>query len=87
MHTEVSSKEEESQLRETNVMGVKNPRALRRAIFYLNGRNFCLRGWSRTSKLQSDYFYARPFPTVPTDPDKSWFTLVPIRKNTLSSLL
>ena len=44
MHTEVISKEEENQLWETNAMGLDNSKALLRAVFYLNGWNFVIRG-------------------------------------------
>lgn len=41
---EVFSKEEEDQLWSTGVLSVDTPKGLLRAVFYLNGKNFALRG-------------------------------------------
>ena len=43
-HAEVISKEEEDRLWRQNCMGAAAPRGLLNAVFYLNGKNFCLRG-------------------------------------------
>ncbi len=153
-HAEISSKEDEIKLWETKVIGTENPKALLRVVFYLNGKNFCLRGdqehrnlklsqlvkctspslhylylenssknpgglahfkqvakrvpiYSNSkagykchihildlyfSKLppdawKKDYFYARPLPNVPSDPDKPWFSPVPVGKNMLATML
>ncbi len=36
---------------------------------------------------KKDYFYARPLPNVPSDPDKPWFSPVPMGKNMLATML
>ena len=41
---EAIMKEEEAQLWEQGVLGTDSPRALLRAAFFLNGKNFCLQG-------------------------------------------
>ncbi len=38
------SKEEEQQLWSTGALGVQDPVSLQRAVFFSNGKNFCLRG-------------------------------------------
>ena len=43
-HAEVITKEEEVQLWESGELGTKDPKALQNAVFYYNGKNFCLRG-------------------------------------------
>ena len=43
-HTSIISKEEENLLWEKGVMGVDKPESLLRAVFFYNGKNFCLRG-------------------------------------------
>ena len=43
-HAKPFSKAEESQLWDSGVLGTDNPLALQRAVFYYNGKNFCLRG-------------------------------------------
>lgn len=133
-HTEIITKKEENLLWRSGVLGLNTPRALLNAVFYYNGKNFCLRGgqehrdlklsqitrehdhylytenssknrqggWAQLrlenkrvpfyanlqagerchvhildlyiSKLpgpvkQRDFFYARPLPTVPHDPE------------------
>ena len=40
---EVFTKEEESTLCETGTLGMHSPRALLNAVFFLNGKNLCLR--------------------------------------------
>ena len=42
--TSTISKEEENLLWEKGVMGVNTPESLFRAVFFYNGKNFCLRG-------------------------------------------
>ena len=42
-HAEVFTKEEEAQLWEREVIGTSTPKQLLRAVFFLNGKNFCLR--------------------------------------------
>ncbi len=146
-HAEIISKEDEIELWETKVIGTENPKALLRAVFYLNGgqehRNlklsqldkctspslhYYLENSSKNnpgglanfkqeakrvpiysnskagdkchihildlyfSKLppdawKKDYFYARPLPNVPSDPDKPWFSPVPVGKNMLATML
>ena len=148
-HVEVISKEEEELLWEQNVLGCHSPRALLRAMFFLNGKNFCLRGgrehrgvqlsqfkrekdhWTYTeygsknfrggfgdlnhdvrqfpcqqegdrchvklldlyvSKLPKDAkkkgpFYFTPLRETPSDPQKPWFTAIPLGWNTLSNLV
>ena len=41
---EVITKQEENQLRESGELGTKHPKALQNAVFYYNGKSFCLRG-------------------------------------------
>ena len=41
---EVFTKDEEYFLWDSGVMSSENPKSLLRAVFYLNGKNFCLRG-------------------------------------------
>ena len=43
-NAEVFSKEEEDQLWTSGTLSVDSPKGLLRAVFYLNGKNFCLRG-------------------------------------------
>ena len=43
-HTPIITKEEEENLWDKGIIGDHSPLALVRAVFYLNGRNFCLRG-------------------------------------------
>ena len=42
--SEAFSKEEEDQLWTSGVLGTDTPQSLLRAVFFLNGKNFCLRG-------------------------------------------
>ena len=46
------TKEEEAQLWESGVIGDHAPRALLRAIFFYNGKNFCLRGGEEHRQLR-----------------------------------
>lgn len=50
--TEAFSKNEEDQLWTTGVLGSDNPNSLLRAVFYLNGSNFCLRGGEEQRNLK-----------------------------------
>ena len=43
--TEAFLKTEEEKLWDSGELGSDNPNSLLRAVFYLNGRNFCLREW------------------------------------------
>ena len=43
-HAKPFSKEEENQLWESGTLGVDDPVSLQRAVFYYNGKNFCLSG-------------------------------------------
>ena len=43
-HTEIVTKEEENLLWSSGVLGTHTPKALLNAVFYSNGKNFCLRG-------------------------------------------
>ena len=43
-HTEILTKEEEGRLWGSGVLNSSNPMGLLRAVFFLNGKNFCLRG-------------------------------------------
>ena len=43
-HTEVITTEEENRLWESGVVGVNSPKSLLNAVFYCNGKGFCLRG-------------------------------------------
>lgn len=50
--TETFTKEEENQLWACGVLGVDNPTSLLRAVFFNNGKNFCLRGGSEHRNLR-----------------------------------
>ena len=50
--TETFSKDEEEKLWNSGVLGSNNPKPLLRAVFYLNGRNFCLRGGEEQRNLK-----------------------------------
>ena len=49
---EVITKDEEVQLWEKGLLGTNSPKALFRAVFFLNGRNFCLRGGDEHRRLK-----------------------------------
>ncbi len=51
-HTEILTKEEERQLWESGTIGTSTPSALLRAVFFLNGKNFCLRGRQEHRRLR-----------------------------------
>ena len=153
-HAEPFTKEEETRLWEREVLGINTPRQLLRAVFFLNGRNFCLRGGeehrqlklsqltrktdpdryiytehaskNRSGALQQmrvenkivpvianpeagirchvaildlylskipasavskDVFYLQPVPKVPSDSSKPWFLVIPVGRNTLSTMV
>ena len=46
------SSDEEDKLWETGVIGIDNPLALLRAVFFYNGKNFCLRGGKEQRELK-----------------------------------
>ena len=50
--TETFTKEEENQLWACGVLGVDNPTSLLRAVFFNNGKNFCLRGGNEHRNLR-----------------------------------
>ena len=50
--TETFSKDDEEKLWNSGVLGSNNPKPLLRAVFYLNGRNFCLRGGEEQRNLK-----------------------------------
>ena len=51
-HASIVSREEEDALWAADVLGTNNPIALLRAVFFLNGKNFCLRGGSEHRNLK-----------------------------------
>ena len=51
-HASVISTEEEDALWEQGILGYDNPKSLLRAVFYLNGKNFCLRRGSEHRNLK-----------------------------------
>ena len=62
-HTEIVTKEEENKLWESGVLGLATtPKALLRAVFYYNGKNFCLRGGAEHRGLRISQFsrYSEP---------------------------
>ena len=50
--TETFTKEEENTLWESGVLGLENPKNLLHAVFYGNGKNFCLRGGNEHRDLK-----------------------------------
>ena len=61
-HSEVITKEEENLMWMTGILGTEAPRQLLRTVFYLNGKNFCLRGGQehRDLKLSMLKRYTNP---------------------------
>ena len=51
-HAPEITKEEENRLWEKGVLGVSTPLGLLRAVFYCNGKNFCLRGGQEHRRLK-----------------------------------
>ena len=56
MQTEAFSKSDEEKLWNTGVLGCDNPTSLLHAVFYLNGRNFCLCGGEEQRNLKIGQF-------------------------------
>ena len=54
--SKVISKEEEKSLWEKGLLGPQNPKSLLNAVFFLNGKNFALRGGSEHSQLKMSQF-------------------------------
>ena len=50
-HAEVITKLEEESLWSQSILGTSSPHALLNSVFYLNGKNFCLRGGEEHRKL------------------------------------
>ena len=50
-HAEVITTDEENSLWTNGVLGTQSPKALLAAVFYSNGKNFCLRGGSEHRRL------------------------------------
>ena len=50
-HAEVITKDEENQLWDSGVIGIDSPTSLQNAVFYYNGKNFCLRGGEECRQL------------------------------------
>ena len=55
-HTETFSREEENRLWESGVLGVDDPTKLLRAVFFNNGKVFCLRGGEEHRSLKLSQF-------------------------------
>ena len=51
-HAEVITSEEEEKLWSSGQLGTKTPRALQNAVFYYNGKNFCIRGGEKHRNLK-----------------------------------
>lgn len=51
--TPIITKEEENSLWDQGVLGAETPESLLRAVFYYNGKNFCLRGGSKHRNLRN----------------------------------
>ena len=68
-HASIISTEEEEALWEQGILGCDNPKSLLRAVFYLNGKNFCLRGGSehRNLKLSQLQWFSNPEQYVYTE--------------------
>ena len=54
--TETFTKEEENKLWECGMLGIDNPTSLLRAVFFFNGKNFCLRGGDEHRNLRLSQF-------------------------------
>lgn len=63
-HTEITSKEEEMTLWEKKIVGTENTKALLGAVFYLNGKNLCLRGGQEYCNLKLSQLEKRTSPSV-----------------------
>ena len=51
-HAEIMTKQEEETLWSQNILGTSSPHTLLNSVFYLNGKNFCLRGGEEHRKLK-----------------------------------
>ena len=51
-HAEVITKDKENQLWDSGQLGVDTPRSLQNAVFYYNGKKFCLRGGEECRQLR-----------------------------------
>ena len=88
-YTEHGSKNSSGGLKELHlnnkvVTQYENPEAGSRDHVYSLDKYF--------AKLPSDVwdkdnFYVRPLPSIPTDPQKPWFTSVPVGRNKLNSMV
>ena len=50
-HAEVITKGEENQLWDSEQFGINTPGSLQNAVFYYNGKKFCLRGGEERRQL------------------------------------
>ena len=55
-HASIISSDEENMLWEKGVLDIDNPRTLLSAVFFCNGKNFCLRGGSEHRNLKLSQF-------------------------------
>ena len=67
-HTSIVSKEEENTLWEQGIIGANSPASLLHAIFFYNGKNFCLRGGNEHRSLKISQL------TREKDPDRYLYT-------------
>ena len=66
-NTQIITKEEENELWESGILGLAtSPKALLRAVFFYNGKNFCLRGGTEHRDLKLSQF------TRCSDPDNHY---------------
>ena len=54
--TAVFSSDDEKKLWDTNVLNLETPIGLLRAVFFYNGKNFCLRGGAEQCNLKLSQF-------------------------------
>ena len=55
-HIPLITKEEENKLWEQGILGDSSPQSLVRSVFYMNGKNFCLRGGKEHRELKLSQF-------------------------------
>ena len=55
-HSEIISRDEEEKLWSSGQLGSKTPRALQNAIFFLNGKNSCIRGGEEHRSIKTSQF-------------------------------